>query len=121
MPKLSYMVQRLEVEPSGQDIEPLNILFRWAETLPAPYGTKQVTSILMQHFVHKLLSTLQQWLDILTDDVAGMDYEGLQEVSTWYFGWKNYLLVENSDKCDSMKIEEVFYLMALMINQRLSD
>ena len=58
MPKLSGMIQRLGVEPSSQDIEPLNILFRWAETLPAPYGPKQATSILMQHFVHKLLGTL---------------------------------------------------------------
>ena len=70
----------------------------------------------MQHFVHKLLSTLQQWLDILGSEVAGLDYEGLQEVETWYSGWKNYLLVDNRDKYDSAKIEEVFYLMVLMVN-----
>lgn len=84
--------------------------------MPSPYGTKQVTSILMQHFVHKLLSTLQQWLDILGNDDIGLDYEGLSEVSAWYSGWKNYLIGENGNKIESAKIEEVFYLMALMIN-----
>ena len=57
-PKLSHMIQKLEVDPSSQEIEPLNVLFQWSAVLPQPYGAKQLTGILLQHLAPKLLDTL---------------------------------------------------------------
>ena len=44
----------------------------------------------------------------------------LEEILVWYSGWKQYLLEENLDLVDKNKIEEAFYLMMLLIDQKVS-
>ena len=53
------------------------------------------------------------------DETTGPNYDGLLEVETWYNSWKNYMLVENAEKMDATRIEEVFYLMILMIDLKM--
>ena len=39
----------------------------------------------------------------------------------WYGGWKNFLIEESGVVDDRGKIEETFYLMMLMIDQKVSE
>ena len=49
-----------------------------------------------------------------------MDGSEYEEILVWYSGWKQYLLEENLDLVDKNKIEEAFYLMMLLIDQKVS-
>ena len=60
----------------------------------------------------KLMITLKQWLEILLDD----DDEAIKEILVWYNGWKGFLVEKNGSMLDVNKVEEVFYLMMLMID-----
>ena len=71
--------------------------------------------ILRDYFLPKLILTLQSWLDIISDDTSE-----LEEILTWYSGWKQFLLEgENKELVQKDKIEEGFYLMMLMINEKV--
>jgi len=55
---------------------------------------------------------LKQWLEILLED----DDEAMGEILVWYGGWKGFILEEHGDLLGRDKVEEVFYLMMLMID-----
>ena len=76
---------------------------------------KQANCILREHLVPKLLVTLQSWLDIIESDSV----DELDEVLVWYEGWKNFLVQESGVADERGKLQEPFYLMMLMIDQKL--
>ena len=65
----------------------------------------------------KLLVTLQSWLDIIESDSG----DELEEVLVWYEGWKNFLIEESGLVDERSKVQETFYLMMLMIDQKLNQ
>lgn len=65
----------------------------------------------------KLLVTLQSWLDIIESDSG----DELEEVLVWYEGWKNFLIEESGLVDERGKVQETFYLMMLMIDQKLNQ
>ena len=116
-PKLTSLVKRLEVDPSDQKLWPLELLFGWTRVLPQPYSTKQVNCIMRDYFLPKLIQTLQSWLDIINKD----DGAEVEEIFVWYTGWKKFLLEsENTLLIDRARTEEVFYLMLLLVEEKLA-
>ena len=65
----------------------------------------------------KLLLTLRSWLDIIDSDNG----DELEEVLVWYEGWKNFLIKESGITDERGKIHETFYLMMLMLEEKLSQ
>ena len=44
----------------------------------------------------------------------------IEEVLTWYMGWKQFILTENVDMIlNKAKVEEVFYLMMRLIESKI--
>ena len=87
-PKLTSLIKKLEVDPSDQDLHPITLLFDWTKALPLSYSLKQTDCILRDHFLPKMLQTLQSWLDIV--DLGHSEEVG--EILIWYRGWKKFLL-----------------------------
>lgn len=78
LPKLTYIIYKLEVNPKNQDIQPLNVLFSWKEWL----SSNELNKILKAHFFPKWLNTLQDWL---------AQSPKAEEIYTWYNGWKTFI------------------------------
>ena len=57
-PKLTSLIKRLEVDPSDQKLQPLELVFSFTKLLPEPYSMKQANCILRDYLVPKLLLTL---------------------------------------------------------------
>jgi len=49
------------------------------------------------------------------------DDEAFSEILVWYNGWKTFLLDRNKDVVKIDRVEEVFYLMSLMIDRKLGE
>lgn len=96
-------------------------MFSFTKILPQSYSMKQANCILREHLTPKLLLTLKSWLDIIevvSDDRTG--YDEMEEVMVWYSGWKHFLLEASGIIDERGKVEETFYLMMLMIDEKLS-
>jgi tuftelin-interacting protein 11 len=77
LPKLVYLLrEQFEIDPSEQDIKPLNAAMSWMDII----GVKDMAKILEKEFFTKWIGILYEWL--LQPDA---DYE---EIMKWYGGWK---------------------------------
>ena len=96
IPRLSYSINKLEVDPSDQDVRCLQTLFKWSgdqtdDIVLVP--KEQALSILRDHFLVKLVATLEQWLRIILDqDTVEDRIEGVNEVLVWLAGWRKFLI-----------------------------
>ena len=105
------------MDPSDQKLQPLELLINFTKILPQVYSMKQANCILREHLVPKLLLTLRSWLDIIEGDNG----DELEEVLVWYEGWKRFLITESGIADERGKIHETFYLMMLMLEEKVSQ
>jgi tuftelin-interacting protein 11 len=80
LPRLSkYLSRSLEIDPSDQDLTPLEKVFAWKDIIPE----KAIVQLLVVEFFPKWLNTLHQWLT--------SENPNFEEVATWYKWWKDQI------------------------------
>jgi tuftelin-interacting protein 11 len=81
IPKLHYLISKLEVNPAQQNIEPLKILLMYNKDL---IPVERTAFILKASFFPKWLNTLHSWLQ-----QGECSKDKFEEIMKWYQGWKN--------------------------------
>jgi tuftelin-interacting protein 11 len=80
LPRLSkYLSKSLEIDPSDQDLTPLEKVFAWKDVIPE----KAIVQLLIIEFFPKWLNTLHQWLT--------SEQPNFEEVATWYKWWRDQI------------------------------
>lgn len=80
LPKLArHLTQHFEVDPSDQDLTPLEMVFKWQ----THFKTDVMARLLIAEFFPKWLATLHLWL---TSDGANFE-----EVGAWFEWWKSQM------------------------------
>ncbi len=102
VPKLTYAIRGLQINPANQDIEPMKQLFAWVELV----DTIDVIQIMKDFFFPKWLDVLDKWI------AKGPNRK---EVYVWYTGWKEFIPQAVSTDPSIQK----FFSEALNLIQRL--
>ena len=101
IPKLSNCLNKLEVNPKNQQIDPINWVNKWQNAL---FKTT-IATLFVQNLLPKWLEILNIWISTESVD--------LEEVMEWYFGWKSIL---PSEIIKIKNVEEYFKTALILIN-----
>jgi tuftelin-interacting protein 11 len=81
LPRLSkYLSNSFEIDPSDQDLTPLEKVLAWKDLIPERAA---IVQLLVIEFFPKWLNTLHQWLT--------SEQPCFEEVATWYKWWKDQI------------------------------
>ncbi len=107
IPKLNFLISRLQINPKEQKMEPIKVLFIWAELIPL----KQIIEILLRNFFPKFVETFKLWLK---------QNPKIDELLKWYEGWKK--VFSNKNILDSSTdIQNIFKIILTLINTYLTN
>jgi tuftelin-interacting protein 11 len=76
LPKLSYCLQTMEINPGRQNMQPIHWTLSWRDMISAA----QFAGMLDKSFFPKWIQTLNVWLS---------NDPNYSEITNWYTGWKN--------------------------------
>lgn len=83
VPKLSYLISKVEINPKNQSLVQIKILIAYVHNNLLPLD--KCVPILSKHFFPKWLDALQNWLT-----QSEITQQKFNEIQTWYEGWKKY-------------------------------
>eukprot|EP01022_Parablepharisma_sp_SALTPOND_P010938 TRINITY_DN1451_c0_g1_i1.p1 TRINITY_DN1451_c0_g1~~TRINITY_DN1451_c0_g1_i1.p1 ORF type:complete len:771 (+),score=130.36 TRINITY_DN1451_c0_g1_i1:2961-5273(+) len=78
IPKLTYAIKQLDINPANQKIEPLKQLFSWMGLV----DTIDIIQIMKDFFFPKWVGVLDKWIQ---------KEPNKKEVYIWYTGWKEFI------------------------------
>ena len=92
IPKLNFLISKIEINPKDQKIDSIKILFIWSELI----SLKQISDILIQNFFPKFVETFKLWIS---------QSPKMEEILKWYEGWKK--VFNNKNEMQFLKLNLV--------------
>lgn len=102
IPKLNYIVSKIEINPKEQKIDSIKILFIWSELITI----NQLTEIFLQNFFPRFIETFKLWLT---------QSPKMDELLKWYEGWKKVFSNKNILE-SSLDIQNIFKIILTLLN-----
>ncbi|TNV83389.1 hypothetical protein FGO68_gene17757 [Halteria grandinella] len=109
IPRLTLSLKSLEIDPSNQDITPLQHIFAWEGII----SDKELSLLLREHVLGKWLLTLQEWLSQVTES-EDQD-QMFAEIEQYYKGWRSII---PKSIISQHNISEVFKIGAVLIIEK---